>query len=116
MSQQLMFEKSNNLDRLHDQLVAAGVPVERIEGVDDTVWITVPDDVDESVIQRIVDAHKPTPTAPPADRMATALGKLADADATLVSTTSIAGVKTASRQMIEALRTYLEATRRGGAA
>ena len=76
---QLHFNRSNNLSGLHDELLLA-IPALRqvvvgvegrnvalpenmiVEGHDDNIWLTVPDDSDEVAIQAIVDAHDASAT------------------------------------------------------
>ena len=66
----LHYTKTNNLSQLHDELLAA-LPVLRglmiVEGTDEIIRLTVPDDADQTAIAAIVNAHVPraTPTAPP---------------------------------------------------
>jgi len=71
----LHFQKANNLDAFHDELLAAlpnlrPVPnpsteraeleaVIRVEGLGDDIWLTVPDDADEAAIAAVVQAHDP---------------------------------------------------------
>lgn len=68
----LRFVHEHDLAKLHDELLAAGLAVERLEGdygdddepIENGVRLVVPDDVDEKLVQRIVQAHDPTPAPP----------------------------------------------------
>lgn len=66
----LHYQIPSNLSLLHDELLVAipslvpvrdidgeGTPVMRVEGNDDNVWLTVPDDADETAIAAVVLAH-----------------------------------------------------------
>lgn len=74
----LHYTRTNNLSKLHDELLAAIpalrpipnddgklVVVMRVEGRGDDIWLTVPDDADETAIAAVVDAHDPTPRPVP---------------------------------------------------
>jgi hypothetical protein len=74
----LHYNRPNNLSKLHDELLAAIpalrpvpnddgelVAVMRVEGREDDIWLTVPDDADEAAIAVVVDAHDPTPRSVP---------------------------------------------------
>ena len=73
----LHFNKPNNLSQLHDELLGAilslaQVTVDadgenvalpenmRVEGRDDEIWLTVPDDADGLAIGAVVQAHDPS--------------------------------------------------------
>ncbi|MCH8894100.1 MAG: hypothetical protein J4N75_07195 [Chloroflexi bacterium] len=73
----LKFNKPNNLSLLHDELMSAipelrprltpnlpsingqpaTAPVMTVEGLDDDIWLGVPDDVDEAEIATVIAAH-----------------------------------------------------------
>jgi len=66
----LQYSKPNNLSLLHDELLTAiptlapirdaegiGTPVMRVEGRDNEIWLTVPDDADEAEIAAIIASH-----------------------------------------------------------
>src|SRR5690554_4033287 len=67
----LHFTKQNNLSKLHGELLELselkpvnGESVMHVEGNSENVWITVSDDVSQSVIEQIntiVATHDPTP-------------------------------------------------------
>jgi hypothetical protein len=67
----LSFRHANTLSALHDQLLAAlpglrgeaapGEPLLRVEGRDDDLWLTVPDETDDAAVAAVVAAHVPTP-------------------------------------------------------
>ena len=75
----LHFTRANNLNQLHEEIVAA-VPSVRpqlnafgeqeavmtVEGKGDDIWLTVPDDADETAISTVVTAHVPR-EVPPVD-------------------------------------------------
>lgn len=65
----LHFTKPHRLTKLHDELIAAGLTPERVEGTPDgsEAWITVADNIDPAAVTAIVAAHNPTPPAPPPD-------------------------------------------------
>lgn len=67
MAKRLPFAKAHRLSKLHDELLAAGITPERVEGTVDgkTCWITVDDAFDPAVVQAVVDAHDPTPVPAP---------------------------------------------------
>jgi hypothetical protein len=74
MSTRLHYVKPNNLSQLHDEILAAipalrptdEGPVMVVEGLDDDIYLTVPDGTDEPSIAAVVAAHIPrdplTPT------------------------------------------------------
>ena len=73
----LTFNKPHNLSLLHDELLAAipalnprlapgrtmlggspvRVPVITVEGLDDNIWLGVPDEVDDAAIAAVIAAH-----------------------------------------------------------
>ncbi len=78
---QLHFNRPNNLSLLHDELLEAmpslrsdstlGLhqePIMRVEGLDNELWLTVPDEADEAAIQAIVQAHDHTIVQPDAHK------------------------------------------------
>ena len=95
----LTFTQPHNLSQLHDELLSIEalkpVPgasgrneaVIRVEGKDDVITLSVPDDADEGAIQAIIDAHSPRAIPAPVDRAvlkqrvrsATSLPELRDA-------------------------------------
>lgn len=104
----LHFLKPNNLDRLHDQLVAALPalrpvpntvgrldpvtgqvalePVIAVEGRGDDIWLTVPDNADEVAIVNVIAAHDPLAPRPRTpNELAQAQARDAAADALLVA-------------------------------
>ena len=89
----LHFNRPNNLSRLHDELLAAMPTLRqvrvgadgfnealfdnlRVEGKDNDIWLTVPDDADELAIGAVVLAHDPTRPQP--DPRATRLSRIAE--------------------------------------
>lgn len=73
----LHFQIPNNLSLLHDELLVAipalapirdadglGTPVMQVEGDDNNVWLTVPDNADEAALVAVVQAHDPTQQQP----------------------------------------------------
>lgn len=65
MSKQLQYVRPHLLSRLHDELVAAGIRPERVEGIGDEITLTVPDSQSEAPVAAVVQAHNAAP-APPA--------------------------------------------------
>jgi hypothetical protein len=76
MAKRLHFNKPNRINKLHDELLAAiaalrgpqqpdgsRLAVMTVESSGDDIWLTVPDDADETAIQAVIDAH--TNAAPP---------------------------------------------------
>lgn len=49
-----------NTNKLHDELVAAGVIPQLVESLDADTWITV-DDSQEDAVNAVVAVHNPTP-------------------------------------------------------
>lgn len=66
---QLTYTHARNLDRLHDELLAAGYAPLGVEGVEDEpegICLTFADDfADEAGVAAIVAAHDPDPPAAP---------------------------------------------------
>ena len=73
----LHFQIPNNLSLLHDELLAAipslapirdaqgnGAPVMAAEGTETELWLTVPDNADETAISAVINAHDPSKTQP----------------------------------------------------
>jgi hypothetical protein len=67
MSQRLHYAKTHSLSKLHDELLAAGIAPERVEGKDGAIWITVADGVSEAAVAAVVGAHRPETTRPRTD-------------------------------------------------
>lgn len=57
--------KLRNVNKLHDELIAAGIHPDLVESLGDDVWLTVADDVDVGAIDAVVAAHDPTPREMP---------------------------------------------------
>lgn len=66
----LQYNKVHNLSKLHDEILTAiptlkaepgGRAIIHLEGKDNDIWITVPDETNEQTIQMVVDTHNPTP-------------------------------------------------------
>jgi hypothetical protein len=74
----LHFSRSNDLSKLHDELLAAIPTLQKltsgsapsdwiqnlpdsmvVEGWNEDIWLTVADDADEAAIQVVVEAHTP---------------------------------------------------------
>lgn len=51
------YTKAHILHRLRDQLVAAGIPVEHVEGDGRTVRVVVPDGVTKEAVDAVLAAH-----------------------------------------------------------
>ena len=80
----LHFQISNNLSLLHDEIMAAipalapkavpgelspdgsplYEPVMTVEGRDDDIWLTVPDDTNEAAVATVIAAHDGSGTQP----------------------------------------------------
>lgn len=56
----LRYERPHKLTRLHEELLAAGIRPERVEGDGATCWLTVADAVDEAAVAAVVNAHDAT--------------------------------------------------------
>lgn len=54
-----------NTNKLHDELINAGIMPLLVESLDDKTWITFEDDVDMTKVQAVVDSHDPTPLLDP---------------------------------------------------
>lgn len=67
----LTFVRPHNLGKLHDELLAAGVPLPLVDGCTpvqgrgNEIMLTVPDDADEQLIAAVVAAHDPTAVPAP---------------------------------------------------
>jgi hypothetical protein len=59
----LSYTLPHDLDQLHDELNAAGVPPDRCEGDSATVTLTYPDGVSEPAVAAVVNAHVPRAAA-----------------------------------------------------
>lgn len=63
----LHYTRPHRLSQLHDELLAAlpalrpveGVPVMRLEGIGEDIWIGVPDPTSEAPVAAVVTAHVP---------------------------------------------------------
>lgn len=51
-----------NTNKLHDELIAAGIIPVLVESLGETTWITYADDTDMDAVQRAFAAHDPAPT------------------------------------------------------
>ncbi len=60
MSKELRYMRPHRLDRLQDELLAAGIRPERVTSLGDSITIVVPDGADMATVQSVVDAHNPT--------------------------------------------------------
>lgn len=64
----------HDLSQLHDELIAAGLPPERVQGggagAPDEVALTVPDGIPESAVAAVVAAHAPRVRYDPAALLA----------------------------------------------
>lgn len=57
-----------NTNKLHDELIAAGIIPQLVESKDGDTWITI-DDSQEAAVNAAVAAHNPTPLPqPPTDK------------------------------------------------
>jgi hypothetical protein len=65
MSKRLHYQKPHLLSKLHDELIVASIALERVEGLDEDIWITVPDSQAKAPVDAIVSAHTDTPPPPP---------------------------------------------------
>lgn len=59
MPVRLAYTRPHRLARLHDELLAAGITPERVEGNGDDVWLTVPDGTSAAAVNAVVAAHDP---------------------------------------------------------
>lgn len=53
-----------NTNKLHDELITAGIKPLLVESLDNKTWITFKDTVDMIAVQAVIDAHNPTPLPP----------------------------------------------------
>jgi hypothetical protein len=53
-----------NTNKLHDELIKAGVIPILVESKDNDTWITFADGTDMTVVQTVITAHDPTPLPP----------------------------------------------------
>jgi hypothetical protein len=60
----------HDLSQLHDELIAAGLPPERVQGAGDDVVLTLPDGTAEPAVAAVVAAHVPQARYDPATRLA----------------------------------------------
>lgn len=71
MSKTLQYLRPYRLDRLQDELLAAGIAPERVVGLGDALTIVVPDNADVAAVQTVVDAHNPAALDAAAQQQAT---------------------------------------------
>lgn len=50
-----------NGNKLHDELIAAGITPVLVESLDETTWITYTEDTDMDAVQCVLAAHDPSP-------------------------------------------------------
>ena len=60
------FTLAHDLDKLHNELHAAGIRPELVESDGHTVWLTFPSKPDTAAIEAVLAAHDPTPPPPAA--------------------------------------------------
>lgn len=53
-----------NTNKLHDELIAAGIVPQLVESLDNDTWITV-DDSQEAAVNAVVVVHEPIPLSQP---------------------------------------------------
>jgi hypothetical protein len=63
-------EPANDLSQLHDELLAAGLAPERVEGLGDEITLTFPDGQARGPVDAVVAAHTPRVRYDPATRIA----------------------------------------------
>lgn len=66
--QMLHYVKPHNIDKLRGELESAGVVILSLEHTDDEIWIGIPDDAPQQMIDAantVVANHDPTPLPPP---------------------------------------------------
>lgn len=108
MMKTLTYTRPHDLGRLHDELLAAGVPLPLVNGCTpvqgrgDEIMLTVPDDADEQLIAAVVAAHDPTP-APPPDPDAELKAAIEAAQAKIERTATLEEMKVAMRELTDAL-------------
>jgi hypothetical protein len=59
------YQKPHRLSKLHDELIAADISLESVEGIDEDIWLTVPDSQTKAPIDSVVSAHTDSPPLPP---------------------------------------------------
>jgi hypothetical protein len=70
MSVTLTYVKAHDLSQLHEELLAAGLTPERVEGLGDDVTLTFPDGQAQGPVDAVVAAHVPMARYDPATRLA----------------------------------------------
>ena len=56
--------KDVNTNKLHDELITAGIIPTLVESRDDTTWVTYPDKTDMKTVDAVITAHDPIPKTP----------------------------------------------------
>jgi hypothetical protein len=104
----LTFVRPHDLGKLHDELLAAGVPLPLVNGCTpvqgrgDEIMLTVPDDADEQLIAAVVAAHDPAP-APAPDPDAELKAAIEAAQAQIERTATLDELRVAMRELTDAL-------------
>lgn len=93
----ITFDQPHYLSKLHDELLAAIPQLQPVEvdgerwavvavgGDGQTLTLRVPDSADEAAIRAVVEAHDPTPPAPPPDPQAELAAAIEAVDTTTIS-------------------------------
>ena len=104
----LTYTRRHDLGRLHDELLAAGVPLPLLDGCTpvqgrgDEIILSVPDDADEQAIAAVVAAHDPTPVPEP-DPDADLKAAIEAAQAEIERTATLDDLRVAMRELTDAL-------------
>jgi hypothetical protein len=53
-----------NTNKLHDELIKAGIVPLLVESTEEKTQITYANDIDMAAVQAVIDAHDPTPLPP----------------------------------------------------
>lgn len=53
-----------NTNKLHDELIKAGIKPLLVESLNEKTWITFAGTTDMAAVQAVIDAHDPTPLPP----------------------------------------------------
>ena len=78
-----------NTNKLHDELINAGITPLLVESKEDKTWITFADDADMTAVQAIIDAHNPEPLPPLSTKTEVLEQELANTNALILELTEL---------------------------